>query len=120
MPSSQPPKGNSLHKKMSYHIYILKIGPVVFFTAHSFTQPPKSYALQCFSIGQTAKSAPSCGALHPHVVHVPWTHSIQHSKLYLDRFNHFHTAHSTESLGLYFTVCVKGDMQRFFTNLMKK
>jgi len=38
---------------------IVKTGPPIFYTAHHFTQPPKSYALQCFSIRQTPKSAPS-------------------------------------------------------------
>jgi len=46
-----PPKGNFLCKNMSHD--------------SPFNQPPKSYDLQCFSIGQTAqKSAPSQGGIY--------------------------------------------------------
>ena len=61
-----------------------------FCTVHSFTQLPKSYALQCFSIGQTCQKCPfQCSHLYPNVIHVPWTHLTQHSKLQLDRFTSF-------------------------------
>jgi len=43
------------------------------------------------------------------VIHVPWTHPIQHSKLHVDRFSHFY--HSRESL--YFNImCVKMQLTR--------
>jgi len=41
--SWRPPKGNSLHKT-SYDVKIVKIGPPLFYTAHSFIQTPKSCA----------------------------------------------------------------------------
>jgi len=40
----------------------------------------------------THKSAPSRG-LHPHAIHILWTHPTQYSKLHLDRFSRFRTAH---------------------------
>jgi len=43
--------------------------------------------------------------LHFHVIHVPWINPTQHSKLHLDRFSRFRTAHCRESL--YRTMCVK-------------
>jgi len=44
------------------------------------------------------------GRLHSRVIHVPWTYLSQHSKLHLDRFSRFCTAHGGEAL--YFTVCI--------------
>jgi len=44
------PKRQLLVQNTSYHVQIIKVSPPIFCTAHSFTQPPKSYALQCFSI----------------------------------------------------------------------
>jgi len=69
-----------------------------FFTAYTSSQPPKFYALQCFSIGQTGrqpKSAPSRGggASTPHVIHVPWTDLTQYHRLHLDRFSCLCTAY---------------------------
>jgi len=43
--------------------------------------------------------------LHPHVIHVLWTHLTQHSKLHLDWFSRFRTAHGRKSL--YFNMCIK-------------
>jgi len=51
-------KGNFLRKNMSYDVQIVKIGPPVFCTAQPFTQPPKSYTLQCLSVGQTLAKVP--------------------------------------------------------------
>ena len=40
------------------------------------------------------KNALSVRASTPHVIHVPWTPPpTQHSKLHLDRFSRFRTAH---------------------------
>jgi len=49
------------------------------------------------------KNALSVRASTPHVIHVPWTPPpTQHSKLHLDRFSRFRTAHGKVSL--YFTM----------------
>jgi len=47
------PKGNSLHKNVSYDVQIVKVSRPVFCTAHPFTQPLISCALHCFWICQT-------------------------------------------------------------------
>jgi len=49
--------------------------------------PPKSYALQYFSVGLTLPKVPLPVRLSvPHVMHVPWTHLTQHPKLHVDWF----------------------------------
>jgi len=85
--SLQPPEGN-LHKNTLYIVYIVKVGPPVFYTAR---QPSK---ILCFSVGQIPQNC-SIPFVHLHlsVMHVPWTHSTWHPKLHLDRFGHFCTAH---------------------------
>jgi len=45
-----------------------------FFTAHRFTQPPESCALQCFQSARHPRNYTlPWGNLHPHVIHVPLT-----------------------------------------------
>jgi len=54
-------------------------------------QTPMIYV--AFQLARHPKSAPSCGASNPHVIHVPSTHPIQHSKLHLNDFSHlFHSS----------------------------
>jgi len=61
-----------------------------FCTGHHFTQSPKSYALQCFSSGQTPQKCPFAWVhLYPPVIHLPWTHPTQHPKVHLDQFSRF-------------------------------
>jgi len=55
--SSWPPKGNSLHKNMSYDVQIDKIGPSFLYSS-PFYATHKSYALQYFLINQTALKVP--------------------------------------------------------------
>jgi len=43
----------------------------------------------------TTKCPFSCGHLHSHEIHDLWTHPTQHSKLHLDWFGRFRTAHGT-------------------------
>ena len=46
------------------------ISVYLFCTTHHFTKPPKSYASQCFSMGQTPPKCPiSLGHQHHHVMH---------------------------------------------------
>ena len=52
------PTGNFLHKSTSYDIWIIRISPPVFCTAHFFYPTSKSYALQCFLISQTPPQVP--------------------------------------------------------------
>ena len=55
------------------HRETVKTGQPVLHSSPFYTTP-KSYALQCCSIGQTSKSTPSM---------VAWTHQTQHPKLYI-------------------------------------
>jgi len=74
-----------------------------FCTVHPFAQPPKSYVLQCFSIGQTPSKLPlTYGDLNPISYMLPCVHPSPHPKRHLDRFSCFCTAHGIESL--YFTM----------------
>ena len=89
-----------------------------FLHSSPFYSAPKSYTLQCpapkvlsftmlFNWPNTLKSALPVEAF---MYYIPcntcsWTYLTQHSKLHLDRFSRFCTAHGRESL--YFTVCVK-------------
>jgi len=43
--------------------------------------------------------------LHSYVMHVPWTHLTHHSKLHLERFSRFCTAHGRDYV--YVTMCAK-------------
>jgi len=73
-----------------------------------FYPTPKSYALQCFSFGQTPQKCPSFGYIYCtlHVIHVTCTHMTQHSKVHFDWFSRFFPpAHSRKSP--YFTMRVK-------------
>jgi len=92
-----PPKGNSLHKNTSYNIY----NP--FFAQLTLLPNPQNPML--YNWPDTIKMPLPSGNLHSHIIHVPWTHPIQHSKLHLGQFSRYCTAHSRESL--YFTMFVK-------------
>jgi len=49
---------------------------------------PKSYILQCISIGLAAQKWPFLASnQHSHVMHVSWTHPTQNSTLRLDWFS---------------------------------
>ena len=87
--SSQPQKATPCTK--THHTTYRSLRSVhPFFAKLILTQPPKSYALQCFSIGQTPQKCPLLkGRRHPHVMHVSWTHPTQHFKLHLDQFSCF-------------------------------
>jgi len=75
------------------------ITTTIFCTAHPFTQPPKSYPLRYFSVGQTPQKCTfSWGHQHPHVIRLPWTHLTPHSKLHVDWFSRFPTDNGRVSL----------------------
>jgi len=63
----------------SVHLY--------FCTAHPFTQPPKSYVLQCFSIGQTPQKVPL--PFTPQYITRSLDPPTQKTKLHLDWFSRF-------------------------------
>jgi len=76
------PKGNLTQMQ------IVKIGSP-FCTAHHFTQPPKSYASQCFAIDQTPQRFPFPWRhlhVHPHVNDVKDLniHSPMQKNLFID------------------------------------
>jgi len=83
--SLQPLKGNSLHKNMPYDM-----------STHCFAQltllpkPPNPMLYNGF---ESARHSLKCmypwRHLHPHLIHLPWAHLIQHPKLHLNRFSHF-------------------------------
>jgi len=75
------------------HRETVKIGQPVLHSSPFYTTP-KSYALQCCSVGQTSKKYPFHGCLDP-----PNSTS---QTIHLDRFSRFCTVHGTESL--YFTI----------------
>ena len=65
-----------------------------FYAAHPFTQPPKRYASQCFSVSQISPKVPlSMGTSASLCNPVTWTHPTQHSKQNVNPFSHFHIAH---------------------------
>jgi len=98
------PKGNSLCKNTSYDVWIVKIGPPVFYTAHPFTQLPNPMLYNTFQSARHPQKRPfSLEHLQPYVLHVLWVHPTHHSKLHLDWFSHFRTAQDRESLS--FTMC---------------
>jgi len=108
--SSPSPKGNLLHKNMSSktrHMKYRSLRSVHPFFAQLTLLPNQQNPMLCnaFQLVRHHNSALPMGASTSHVMHVPWTHLTQHSKLHLDRFSRFSTAHGRESL--YFTVCVK-------------
>ena len=74
----------------------------LFCTAHLFTQPPKSYALQCFSIGKKPLKLLlhvwRYGSIRVSPYMFPLAHTILHPKWHLDWFSWFCTAHGRESL----------------------
>ena len=81
------------------------MGLPVFLTAQSFTRPPKSYALQCFSTDQPPPKVShpvGTSTLPYYVMHVPCTHR---PNLQLDPFSRFSTAHVRRSI--YFTMYVR-------------
>ena len=70
--SPRPPKGNSLHKNMSYDVQIVKIGSPVFCTMHSLPFYPSPKIL-CFTILfsnqlDTVKSALSRGDIYISII----------------------------------------------------
>jgi len=73
------------------------------------TRYSQTHKLLCFTMffnqPDTPKVLLPMRHLHPHVIHVLWAHLTQHSKLHLDWFSHFRTAHGRKSL--YFTMCIK-------------
>ena len=92
--SLRPQKATSCIKPRHTTYRPLRLVQLFFCTAHPFTQPPNSYALQCFSIGQTPlKVSLPVGASTPHVLHAPQTHPTHHPTLHLDWFSRFFTAH---------------------------
>jgi len=104
--SLRPPKGNSLHKNTSYNIY----NP--FFAQLNLLPNPQNPML--YNWPDTSKMPLPSGNLHSHIIHVPWTHPTQHSKLHLDQFSRYCTAHGIESL--YFTMLVKTRLTHNFKN----
>ena len=80
--SSRPPKGNSLHKNMSYDVMI---GPPIFCAAHHLAElmhivQMSTPRILCFTMFFTWQKCPvPVGHLHAHVIHVPWSHPTQHS-----------------------------------------
>jgi len=100
------PKGNSLHKNVSYDVQIVKVGRPIFAQLTLLLSPSNPVLYNAFEYARhPQKCAFPCRHLHAHVIHVPWTHPTQPSKLHLDWFSHFCTAHGRESL--YFTMCIK-------------
>ena len=100
--SLRPPKGTSLRRHTSYDVYIVNRS-IRFAQITLLANSPRSYALQCFSIGRMPqKSVLSVGESALQYNNGPWTHPTQHPKLHFDRFSRFCTAHGRESL--YFTM----------------
>ena len=74
----------------------LKLVHPFFCTAHSFYPVPKSYALQCFSVGQTPQKCPfpwGASTCNTCSLDPPYS-ATQHPKLHVNWFSHFHTAHA--------------------------
>jgi len=82
--SLQSPKGNSVCKNTSYNIEIVKISPPVFAQLTLLPTPEILCFTLLFSRLNTTKSPRSCRVLYTRVIHVPWTHLMQHPKLHLD------------------------------------
>ena len=108
------PKRQLLAQKrnMMYRYRSLRSVYPFFCTAHPSNQPRNPMLYNAFHSARHPKSAPSpCNTSSldppstPHVIHVPSTNLNQHLELHLNRFSHFYTAHSRESI--YFATCIK-------------
>jgi len=65
-------------------------------------------------MGETPQKCPfTSQRLHP-MQYIPWTHMTQHPQMHFNWFNHFCTAHGTESPN--FTMCVKTQLMRDLKN----
>jgi len=84
--SSRLAKVSSLHKNMSYDILIVIISPPVFRSSHFY----QTLKIIHFTTHLNGPDAPKVSVP---VIHVPCTNSTQYSKLHLDRFSRFCTAH---------------------------
>jgi len=91
----------------------LRLVEPVPYTAHPFTQPPMLYS--SFQLARHPQMPLPMGHLHHRVIYIPCTHPTQHNKLHLDWFSHFGTARYRESL--YFTVCIKTQLQKLSLQL---